>query len=90
MPIPRRPCEPSFTSDTNEQTKLYICDVLKRGMARMQMNQFAISRYTGTSQSVISDIQNSKIERLSFNQLFHVLVHVAPFYKLAIDMHKCA
>ena len=74
--------------DNNMETKDYLCLVISRAMAKMQMNQLAMANYLGCSRSVVSEVQNRKINRLSFNQLFEILGKVAPYYGIAIDLHK--
>lgn len=71
-----------------DEVKRELCWKIKIAMARTQYNQYQLAIYLGTSQARISDVQNSKVERLTFNQLFRYLERLAPYFRILISLER--
>lgn len=60
------------------ELKLKLCFRLQRSLKSKAWNAVHAAGLLGTSRSVISLVLNSRVERLTFNQLMRFLIKIEP------------
>ena len=68
------------------QAKVLLCRTAMKAARRKGYTRKQMAIYMGTTKSNVSLIENQRVERLTFNQLFRYLVNLEAKFELLISI----
>jgi hypothetical protein len=71
--------------DKITETKLYLCEVLRRSALRRRWEQKEMALFLGTSESCVSRLLSFQVEELTLSQLFKYLAVTDPCFEILIS-----
>jgi hypothetical protein len=69
-----------------EDVKKQMCRAIRKAARKKNYSRREWALYMGTSKAIVSSIENERVHRLSFNQLFRYLVYLEPNFELLISI----